>query len=108
MIKKATRILSMLLVLLNLLSFIPTVVVSSASSEGNTSAGDLISGSASGIPGAGDSRTLNGAGGYRIYLTRSDIIDNNITTNSDGTKQLHWVDNHWKFRSTGYLNMYKN
>lgn len=101
MIKKATRILSMLLVLLNLLSFIPTVAMASDTSTGST---DKESDGVSGTPSAGDSVTQNYAGGYRVYLTQSGIVSDNL--NEEGA--LHFEDGEFTHKSTGYLNMYKN
>ena len=102
MIKKSIRVISTLLVLANLLSFIPTVAMSSA--EGGTGATNNEYGGVGGKPGAGDSRTLNFAGGYRVYLTQSTIVLDNLDTEG----ALHFEGGEFTHRSTGYLNMYKN
>ena len=108
MIKMLTRSLSVLLVLVNLLSFIPTVAISSA--EVNTSTGSTNNeyGGVSGTASKGDSVTLNYAGGYRIYLTRCELIVDNLT--EDG--ELHFngegENRKFTFKSTDYLNMYKD
>ena len=104
MIKSITKFISALLILTNLLSFIPTVAMASDTSTGST---DNESGGASGTPSAGDSVTWNYAGGYRVYLTQSTLIGDNL--NPDGS--LHFEgegEDTFKYRSSDYLNMYKS
>ena len=102
MIKSVTKFISVLLILTNLVSFIPTVAMSSA--EGGTGNTNNEYGGVEGKPGAGDSRTLNFAGGYRVYLTQSGVVLDNLDTEGN----LHFEDGEFTHKSTGYLNMYKN
>ena len=104
MIKMLTRSLSVLLVLVNLLSFIPTVAISSAEVDTSTGSTNNEYGGVSGTAGKGDSVTLNFAGGYRVYLTQSYLVSDNLDT--DGA--LHFEDGEFTHKSTGHLNRYKN
>ena len=101
MIKMLTRSLSVLLVLVNLLSFIPTVAMADSTSTGST---DKEYGGVSGTASKGDSVTQNYAGGYRVYLTQSGVVLDNLDTEGN----LHFEDGEFTHKSTGYLNMYKN
>ena len=105
MIKMLTRSLSVLLVLVNLLSFIPTVAMASDTSTGST---DKEYGGVSGTASKGDSVTLNYAGGYRIYLTRCELIVDNLTKSGELHFNGEGGNRKFTFKSTDYLNRYKD